>query len=310
MNTQLGVCVTPNSTSITSTISYAGPSGISYNWSTNDDLAMIGKLRERVAGSDFNAGVFLGEGHQSLKTIADAAFRIRNAILDLRRGNIYQAARALSSTRPPQGGVSLRKSTSSNWLELQYGWLPLLQDCESAAKFLAHHFSVPLQHVVRVSREQSGGHIDNKSGGISLTNQRLYTRVSIKAVLKEKDVVALSGLLDPLSVIWETLPYSFVIDWFIPIGNFLQARGLAQSLTGTFVTSKKQYASYSGCSIDSPNPCFRNPDLSGCSGEDVTFTRTVSSSLAIPLPSVKPLNQVTSWKHCANAVALLLQLKR
>jgi hypothetical protein len=40
---------------------------------------------------------------------------------------------------------------------------------------------------------------------------------------------------------------------------------------------------------------------------NIVVTRTVSTSLDVPLPSWKPLSQVASWKHCANAVALLVQ---
>ena len=31
------------------------------------------------------------------------------------------------------------------------------------------------------------------------------------------------GLINPFTVIWELMPMSFVIDWLLPIGNFLDA---------------------------------------------------------------------------------------
>jgi hypothetical protein len=38
------------------------------------------------------------------------------------------------------------------------------------------------------------------------------------------------GLINPSTVVWELIPFSFVVDWFLPIGNFLH--GLS-ALTGT-----------------------------------------------------------------------------
>jgi len=37
--------------------------------------------------------------------------------------------------------------------------------------------------------------------------------------------------LQPLTVIWELLPYSFIVDWFFPIGSFLQATNATVGLT-------------------------------------------------------------------------------
>lgn len=281
----------------------------SSGWTSNNDIALIGKLREAVAGSDFNAGVFLGEGREALSMISNAAIRIAASLRALKKGNLQKAAEMLTKgTTRHQGS---RKTTASNWLELQYGWLPLLKDAENGAKFLAHQMSVPLQHVVRVSGSANGV-ASNLYVYATLTSSRVYTRKSIKAILKEKDIIALSGLTDPLSVAWELVPYSFVIDWFIPIGNYLSARGLSQSLSGTFVTSTKFYRKGSGATITAAGAPSLELDgrQSGCSKELITFDRTISSALAVPLPSVKPLSQVLSWKRATNAIALLSQLKR
>lgn len=40
-----------------------------------------------------------------------------------------------------------------------------------------------------------------------------------------------SGLINPLSIAWEVVPFSFVLDWFIPIGATLQAITASVGLT-------------------------------------------------------------------------------
>jgi hypothetical protein len=31
------------------------------------------------------------------------------------------------------------------------------------------------------------------------------------------------GVVNPLSIAWEVIPFSFVVDWFIPVGQVLEA---------------------------------------------------------------------------------------
>ena len=285
-------------------------------WSSNDDLALLGKLRERVAGSDFNAGVFLGEGHMALKMIAANATKIYKALKAVRKGDVAGAARYLTGK---EKNISASKSIANNWLELQYGWLPLLSDVKGGAEFLSHHFTTPMVFRVAVSRERKamGGCLTGSPTSAYFPHNEAKSSGRIVALLKEKDVITLSGLTDPLSVAWELLPYSFVIDWFIPIGNYLQARGLAQALTGTFVTTKRnrtEVGGYKGktttdtvAPFDTTVVTINNAKYSML---HTTVTRTVSTSLSVPLPSMKPLGKVASWMHAANAVALLSQLKR
>jgi len=283
--------------------------GYSPSWDSNDDIALLGKLREAVAGSDFNAGVFLGEGKEALSMITSAASRIYRAYSATRKGDLVRARRFLvSGTDRSQLG---RKVVANNWLELQYGWLPLLKDVHAGAEFLANQFSVPLtkKYTARSSRKTVQFAGDNPGFAI-WSSQKAYSRGQIIAVLKEKDVVALSGLTDPASVAWELLPYSFVLDWFIPVGNYLSARGLAQSLTGTFVTSIKHLIDCQGCKAPAGSVrSFRGP-MNELSAKKVSFTRTISTSLSVPMPRAKGLAEVVSWKRAANAVALLSQLKR
>lgn len=280
---------------------------------SNVMLGLLGKLREQVAGSSFNAGVFLGEGHQALKMITDSATRIYKGYKAARRGNFYGAAVALLHATPREHLLS-KKVHANNWLELQYGWLPLLQDTHDAAQFLAHQLNYPLQTVVHVhARRKYESFSPIGSGWVQFGHIQGQLDLHIKAILKEKDVMALSGLLDPLSVAWELMPYSFVIDWFIPIGNYLSARGLKSALTGTFVTSTKRLVRQSEPKLMHNWGSDGDPWMVGLGNSTANYwttvhgSRSISTNLAIPLPSFKPLGKVASWRHAANAVALLSQ---
>lgn len=279
-------------------------------------LMAIGKLREAIAGSDFNAAISIGESGKAFDMITDSATRIYQALRRVRKGDVDGAALALTGAKAQFAGV-ISKTTSkrasqniaSNWLALQYGWLPLLKDVENAAQFLAHHYNVPLQKVVRVSAKTRIGGGSSSTAPSEVTAMKLYPfeRVSIKAIIREKDVVQLAGLQDPLSLAWELLPYSFVVDWFIPIGNWLSARSLSSAVDGVFVTSTKLQNTTVG--MTSLNGLHQG-DIPSYIDTTIHFTRSVSNSLQVPLPEFKPFAKIASAKHCINAVALLVNLTK
>jgi hypothetical protein len=242
--------------------------------------------------------------------IADSPPRLAWGYHAAKRGDFRSAARYLTRNNDRKRVVA-RETPSSNWLQLQYGWLPLLSDVHDGARFLAHHLDTPLQHVVRASVTSKGvtsGPTFQGNGTLFALNAESYRQTHLKAVLKEKDVYKLAGLTDPLSVAWELVPYSFVLDWFLPIGDYLAARGLSSSLTGTFVYSTKKVRSFSG--LTGVGSTLLSPPISRTAMKEVYFTRTVSTSLQVPNPSMIPLSEAISWKRAANAVALLSQLKR
>lgn len=285
----------------------------------NDQIKLVQRLKEKHQGSDFNMSVFLGEGHQTLKLLADSAIRIAKSLWHLRKGDLTGAARSLlqgTGRKPvvPYHGWTKGKhsfidvnasSLASNWLELQYGWLPLLEDAKGAAELLAHRLNIPFQTTYRVSVKRElvtwqATDLGSPTYPIVVGTRIRKSRRSLVARVREKPTIPkLLGLLDPAQVAWELLPFSFVADWFIPIGSWLEARGFAQGLEGVFITTDKN--SEEGIA----GPGWPGGNYSGITQRWLKMSRTISSSLDVPFPAVKPLKDALSWKHCANAMALV-----
>lgn len=284
-------------------------------FTANDQIRLVGKLQDLLYGSDFNMGVALGELGESLGLIGDTAKRFAGALGAARHGQWGRAADFLLSgtkrKRKPghvdmPGGKPTSKMLADNWLELQYGWLPLLKDVEAGAQMLAHHLNVPVRQSYRVairrevqtSRDSQVGYQPNQKAHAEGTKS--HRRSIIARIEEAGSIPQFLGLTNPELVIWELVPYSFVADWFIPIGDWMQARALVSHLKGTFITSDKRMgAAYSPVSqyfAFQPRGNYRQ----------VLFSRTVSSTLDVPMPHFKPLGKAASWQHCANAVGLLV----
>lgn len=292
-------------------------SNFSTAWNANDTIALQGKLREKLVGSDFDMSVFLGEGRETLALIANSANRIYQALRGFRKLDVKAVSKALGvphsrvskafrRAQMPLSPSAASRQAAQAWLELQYGWMPLLKDAEGAAQALAQQLNEPAVQTyrVRMRKAMTGTSV---SSNIKTYDYDGFVRAQLIGRVSEVNVPALNGLSDPSSVLWELTPWSFVADWFIPIGNYLTARGLAQAVSGTFVTTitrRESFFAQSGVPTASPQNDLQTEF--NYRHMKVQVARSVSSSLSTPKPQFKTLSQVASWRHAANAVALLV----
>lgn len=288
----------------------------------NDQNKLINKLWSRMKGSDFDAGAFLGESRQALSMIGDTAIRVAKSVWHIRRGDVPGALRTLveGTSRAPlqQRKVShltrhpnLRsdaKAQADLFLEMQFGWLPLLKDVEAASEMLAHHLELPAQKVYRVMVESKSKTPFNNGGyeGIDFVIERFHTR-HLKAIVSEADPPSMLeklGLADPLLVAWNAAPFSFLADWILPVGQALEARAAASAIKGTFVTSDKRMT------IIAPGKgvYWKFPPIVGGHERNIDFDRTISTNLVAVLPSFQPLNKVLSVVHVLDSIALMTQI--
>lgn len=266
---------------------------------------IIGDLYNQVAGSGFNATVFASQTAQTFRGIADAAETLVSSLKQLKRGNFYGAAkRLLGSDDRILRRHPTAKDVSGRWLELQYGWLPLLSDIKESGELLAHNLDNAFDKGAIIRVRKQFRQVEPASASWVKGSRTVKYSVNCSARLIPLSKPQLLGLMDPLSVVWENVPYSFVVDWFYPVGDYLQALNQSHALSGTFVTSElirseNTYESYSGTS-------WKFVPFGACSSLITTLTRSVSQDLQIGIPPLH-LGGITSLKRAANAASLLLQ---
>jgi hypothetical protein len=130
-----------------------------------------------------------------------------------------------------QFGKDPRHAAGAAWLELQYGWKPLLKDIHDAAEALALNYNRPSNRISKVTAKSNEKTQWSEYRRFSETPpQGCNVVYELSAnyrmtVLFEQDsnvkAVQTVGLTNPLTVAWELVPYSFVVDWFLPIGDYL-----------------------------------------------------------------------------------------
>lgn len=184
---------------------------------------------------------------ESAKMIVQRVFTLLNAFNLFKKGNIKKALRQLGvkKRRPKPSKDNL--SPDELWLEYNYGWKPLLSDIYTLANSM---FTVPPYYLSRnVELEFAPAKGKREYWGSEYTYvTTTSTFVTAKAratgyiTVDEPAMYSLAqmGITNPAAVIWESVPFSFVADWFLPIGDYINQMGAINGLnfSGYNITAK------------------------------------------------------------------------
>jgi len=252
------------------------------------------------------------EAGKSLDSATSAAVQLYRAAVRVKKFDFSGAARILNILKP--SGASRKKQFAHNWLEYHFGWEPLLADIHSGMKSLSRDFS-PKAISGRGSVDLSNpySHTDSGQGFGGSYISRVVTEETVKTSVKiganirvvnpNANLVREVGLINPLSVAWEAVPFSFVVDWFSNVGQVLDSATefvgleITQAYTTVFTRTRRTETSLSSYSA---HPEWFSSESHSKAG---IF---VDRSLGISSPSfyIKPFKGFSVIRG-ATAVALL-----
>lgn len=130
-----------------------------------------------------------------------------------------------------QTGSRTSDFLADTWLEYSYGWKPLLKDvhdvAESAANYLNQTQGEFFVAKTRVSAEKN----TFTETIVSDTTLKFWgsSKIVLEMCVRYKippgamSFANAFGLNNPLEVAWELVPFSFIVDWFLPVGDAIRA---------------------------------------------------------------------------------------
>lgn len=277
-------------------------------WDSNLENQLLNKLATNIRKHQFHAGVAIGEGRQAVQMVL-------GTITGIKKGFLRTLDYTLNK-RPSQGRRRrlTDKDISSAYLQTVFGWLPLIQDCFEAMKAfeaLSSVRSTRYNAKVMIGRScESSAHPNAFSGTAVRRRKILYE------MWEDISAVRSLGLDNPSSVLWELTPWSFLFDYFLPFGTYLDNLAIIPKLKGRFLLTEKVQMNAVALR---PPPIFSSggamTDLYGVPNEKAsyafTFTRTPTGyAPSVPLPSFRKLPEALNGRRIFNVIALSHQQVR
>lgn len=205
---------------------------------------------------------------------------------------------------------------ADRWLELQYGWRPLVNSIYG----LAHAAVTPPREGMVTIKERARETVT----GFNRTNvngvqQECYTTMSKRVEIctnlnfKPGQLQQLGDItsMNPAGIVWELVPYSFVADWVINIGGYLR---LAESAYLMGLIFDNGYATVTTQRIDAKKKFGREntgpssyTQYGGCESLRTQNTKSRTRLTGFPGPYLPRLNVNMGAGRCTSAGALMYQ---
>lgn len=190
------------------------------------------KALENLKDQQIQYATFLAESGRSAKMLVSNASRVAKALSLVKKGRFKDAANELrissksfkSKTRPKTD-----REVSARWLEAQYGWLPLLSDMYDIYGDIQKGFFREPRISAKAKVTDARAYTNKISAQIYKgtetveTIESCFIRLDYVLSSAKLQTAVSKGLTNPLEVAWELVPYSFIADWFAPIGDFISA---------------------------------------------------------------------------------------
>lgn len=271
----------------------------------NVDLSfngLDGRLRARIKDDNLNMAQSVAEYRQAASMFANAASSVYRTFRSLRSGSaIADIARYMRRRdRDIPGDIANR------WLEYQYGFKPLMSDIYGVADELQKSMSGEYYRYVNTHSDEF---YEGRSAqtcaldGVNLFPYQRITQKRVRKIVRARYRITVAGLkqlsqigiTNPALLAWELIPFSFVFDWMIPVGNFLSSldalAGVGELAVQRSYRIRKHTWATAGDTWE----------------KSVTFQRlAMNSGLSLPRLAYQPSESMLA---VVNGVALLTQLR-
>jgi hypothetical protein len=289
-------------------------------------------LLDRIRGTHANLAVDFAERRQTVKLLKDTASLrglVKKFTTEIVKSRGYKKIR-----KGPTQGQRRLDYVNGKWLEYRYGWMPLLSSIYSVVEQSRKRVSKPV--IVR-ARAASAKQSTQRSGSATFDDPVFSTtttggyRVQYTGVFDVPSQPSVQDWtsLNPLSVAWELVPFSFVVDWFVGVGqclenweNWFLYRNYFRVGCISRSTKEARVMFYSGADLN-PQGYYYAPFEDAWFPKDQSTQRTVNGAAActltrytrdvlysLPTPGGPQVKNGLNPKRMLDSAALLSQMVR
>jgi hypothetical protein len=277
---------------------YPCRTGVTYTTEVNDAIAGC-RQRALLKFSEHSVdlSVAYAERQKTANFVTDVMKKVRNIAKKARR----MANR--SNRRTSNSGLSGKKKATKRWasfadawMSYRYAWTPLVLDVYDAIEAIENRDNGTYNRYLVSKRSGKrlrtvSSNTQNSSIGVCypaftytlsrVGKETVTTDVKVRydAYLTGASYKRLVdvGVTNPYTTLWELMPYSFVVDWFLGVGDFLEG---CNALAGyTFLAGSQTVAQTASSSTSwVPPPTLTNSQLApsvSYESKSFHFSRTV-----------------------------------
>lgn len=257
-------------------------------------------LRLKIKDDKVNLASMIAEYRETARAFHSLAKNILDTVRSIRKAKL---PRWLRSRTP------LSKTAATEYLTHTYGTLPLCSDLHDILGGLQERLQLPIykKYVVTKRVTSSGFHTQDSYTGHDAWKADLQERAIAYVKFDPDGSVFTTG--NPLEWVWEATPFSFVVDWAIPIGDYLASLDalLGCELYAGSLTRKRQYNSESSL-IPEPRAANETMLFDGI-GKSWYKSFEREKLTNVPLPALPGYEPSESLHAILNGLALLRALR-
>lgn len=273
---------------------------------------------------------YRGNARRAIERSVGSKYKVpwlrKDAVYDLHTGEVRSSVPGFPkgkanfrSWKEPSDWRGAFKGPGSLWLEYRYGAGQTAQTLYDTVIELSRSYE-PLMRVDGKAKELDNGSgrneyispwcIENCSWNQS---HRVWIRMQYKHSAETLQLLSKFTTLNPISFVYENIPFSFVADWAWNVGGYLRSIESAILAQSVFVGGwevKTTYAMASGSIAGSYADSANTRSVSYGGGYKVYKFKARSVLASPPVPSIPRFKVELSSGRMLNAAALLTNLLR
>lgn len=278
------------------------------------------KFQEKVNTNVGLGTAIFAEGAETIAMITQRINSIATILRALKRGRPNDASRAIKelfgSPKARTGLGFFTKGTSGLTLELGFGWLPLFSQLHDLIERLTGDI-----YAEQVVHARSRKTLEFSSGKFytgrvsSYYNDSVHSfkgtlaagiRATVIVDNKRDYIIQMLGFGNPAEWAWEAIPFSFLVDYFVNIGDMIQS-------LNAFAGVKLADASMTYFGQGESTQWAPRRDANGLQSYEVTCKATHMSMdrflIDVPKPRIDVVKRfpITGLRRSATTIALACQ---
>jgi hypothetical protein len=195
-----------------------------------EEPRLIRKIYSKMAGKSAHIGNIIAERKQTVDLFAKTV----TTIVDLVKAkkHLFRAAAK---------AVSNPKNVADQFLAFKFGLEPLANDLSQLTDIFLDLADMKPVLVIRSNTKKFLTSGDETPGIVF--NGMMEISYVLKYDIDDAALKNLSqlGLINPTEIAWEVVPWSFIVDWFLPIGAYIESLTADSGLIFRTGTKKVRY---------------------------------------------------------------------